>query len=90
MNEEIITFCPDVGGACMGNKCSAYSKGLQIDIITNTNTINQMISITDTEENDLINLRLGMDCNICKKYDKFVTQESHDMFNDVIDNFKKR
>ena len=90
MNKEIITFCPDVGGVCIGDGCSAYGKIMQVNIVTSINYLNQIICTVDTKENnDIITLKLGIECKICKKYDKFLTQESHDIFKDVLEDFSE-
>jgi len=91
MNQGFISFCPDVGGPCVGPGCAACLNGMQINIESHTNIINKLIlhGNLDSLNNytGILPLSLMLDCYICTKYNKFIDPESYQLFSELINDF---
>ena len=78
INHEVIDFCPDVKGECIGHECAAFMQGIQM--VTNVTPL--LFKLKHVFDED-IPLVLYLDIFHCAKYNKFADTESLDIFESI-------
>jgi len=75
---DVVDFCPDVKGDCIGPECAAFVQGIQM--LTNVTPLLSKLKHVFEED---IPLALYLDLFHCRKYNKFADIESLEIFKEL-------